>query len=171
MKGRMESGTFFGANKRLIINLILLIAGLTLLLSFFYASGLRQALTWAGFIVVAYEVFYLPYVLAGSQGKSSMRFLIALIAVVGFVALIFALWFKHEDRLLAMDGVDVKAVVTHRKWYGGRQQGHVITYSFNYDSAVFEFSASRNTYAVGDTILVRLMPDNPEHHSIPDDGI
>jgi hypothetical protein len=118
---------------------------------------------WAGFIALACGT--LAIVRVSLAEYSFPRFLFTII-VISVIAAIFIAWFKYQDYNLEKYGINTKGIVVKKKWYNGKSKGYMITYTFRYNSEIIEAKKSTNAFAEGDSLIIRFMPDCPQHHEI-----
>jgi hypothetical protein len=77
-------------------------------------------------------------------------------------------YFKNEDQDLSNKGIYTPAIVTDKKMEARskRLPGCYIYYFYKYDGLIYKHSCLNDTLQIGDTIVVKFSPNNPDHHII-----
>lgn len=78
-------------------------------------------------------------------------------------------YFKYQKEQLEENGVNVKTIVTKKIWDKRGKNSpaqHYIYYTYRYKNKVYHQNSASELYEAGDTIKIKLLPDNPDNHRI-----
>lgn len=125
----------------------------------------RKYIAIIGFFILVYGFINFPLILATKFHSRSFTkfFVIYLFLTVSIVGLTIFSWFKYQNIRLHKYGQNTKAIVIEKYMSRGSYQ---ITYSFKFKNEIINSRVSNNELNIGDTIIIKFMPDNPYNNEI-----
>ena len=93
---------------------------------------------------------------------------IALIAMISLQVVIGFQVFSYQKRQLDRFGTVINSVVINKTWEkrGKQTAGYYIYYKYYFNNKEFTHNDKTEDYDIGDTIKVKIVPDNPDNHEI-----
>lgn len=103
--------------------------------------------------------------------KTTFIAALALLLIGIFHAWGYYTYFQSEKENLSKKGIYTAAVVTDKRLEKRSKNNYdyFIYYSYKYNGKIYFHNCRNNTIEVGDTIIVKFSPDNPDHHLIMDE--
>lgn len=78
-------------------------------------------------------------------------------------------WFEYSKDILTRHGVITKTVVKNKEWVVASRDpstGYYVDYEFNANNKTYSFSKQCEKFQIGDTLIIRYLPKNPNQHEI-----
>jgi len=175
--------------KALIYFLILALCN-WLIIKYFFASDNSRFLALLGFLVGLFALFKFSAKLAGVFVHRDLRYsdvtsveaqndkqiakgtyftLLFLLALIGAHIYGFHRFTDYQKEQLEKNGVFVRSIVNKKKREHREKNSpakYYIYYSYRYKNKDYHQNSASEQYEVGDTITVKLLPDNPDNHII-----
>lgn len=176
--------------KKTLIYLSLLILGNFLCAKFAFAQDDTRFIALFGFLIGMFSLYQFPAKLAGflSKREFSLSELQSenakndkslhkplIIWLTGLVMLIalhvwgYINFFRFQNELLEKNGVYAKAITFDKKWESRSKNESArlyIYYSYKFGNKFYEHSYSNDTIEIGDTLIIKILPDNPDNHKV-----
>lgn len=176
--------------KKTLIYLSLLILGNFLCTKFAFAQDDTRFIALFGFLIGMFSLYQFPAKLAGflSKREFSLSELQSenakndkslhkplIIWLTGLVMLIalhvwgYINFFRFQNELLEKNGVYAKAITFDKKWESrskNESARYYIYYSYKFGNKIYEHSYSNDTIEIGDTLILKVLPDNPDNHIV-----
>jgi hypothetical protein len=142
-----------------------IIIGISICFLFSFYQDYRKYFATIGFLILIYGTFNFPRLLSIKFNTQNFTkfFTIYFLLTISLIGILFFLWFRYQDSRLENYGQYTKAIVTEKKLVRGEFQ---ITYSYEYRNEKINYQVSNSDLNIGDSILVKFMPDNPYHNEI-----
>jgi hypothetical protein len=178
--------------KKVIQYLIFIIVGNFLCFKFAFIEDNYRFVALFGFLLIFYSVLQLPskitdllckressYTILINNDKSDKKinkigitWLVSFILIVGMQACGFIYFFKNQEKLLLEKGVEITTIVVDKKLENRNRGGQVadykyyIYYNYLYNGKFHKHSEANDNFEIGDTIKVKLLPEQPDNHII-----
>jgi len=176
--------------KKTILYFIGLIAGNFLVLKFAFVQDGNRFLDLIGFILGLVCIFQFSVKLAGlllkrdfsysditsektMKDKSNIKpayvTLLILSILIGLHIWGYKSFFAYQNELLIKNGIPTKAVVTDKKWESRGKNSpseYFIYYEYKHNGKLFKHSIANDKKEIGDTITVKILPENPDNHIV-----
>lgn len=109
-----------------------------------------------------------PPIVKSVSNKSIFITASVLLMLLAFHILGYYAYFKSEKDNLSRSGIYAGAVVTHKRLESRSDNlyKYYIYYSYKYNGKIYFHNCQNNSIEVGDTIIVKFSPENPDHHII-----
>jgi len=92
-----------------------------------------------------------------------------LVLIIGLHILYYISFFKLQNELLQKEGIFIKTVVNEKKWEKRGKKtkaAYYIYYNYIFNGKVYHHNNVLESAEIGDTIIVKLLPGNPDNHII-----
>lgn len=176
--------------KEVVIYLVLIIVANFLCLKFAFAQDNTRFFALAGFLIGIYFMFQFSFKVGGllsnrdfsysmlfsesakndkTLNKPAFIFLATLVFIIGLHIWGYIEFFKSQDDLLNKKGILTKAITVDKKWEKkdrGSSFKYYIYYAYEENGKIYSHSQPNDTIEVGDTIIVKILPKNPDNHLI-----
>lgn len=98
--------------------------------------------------------------------KSTFITAVIIVVLTGLHFYGYWVYLKYRDEDLSNKGVYTPGVVIDKKLEskGNNIQGYYIYYTYRYNGHVYKHNCPNDSFEVGDTIVVKFAPGNPNHH-------
>lgn len=177
--------------KKTIYYFLAIVIGNILFLKFYFTQDIFKTLAFAGILAVAYAIpkFSTSLSCLFMQRDFSEREMnakdpieikklnrltwitaVVLILLVGFHAWGYWNYMKYQNEDLSHKGIYTPAIVTDKKLETKSKHinGYYIYYTYRYNGLYYKHNCLNDTLEVGDTIVIKFSPNNPDHHIIMD---
>ena len=142
-----------------------IIIGISICFLFSFYQDYRKYFATIGFLILIYGTFNFPRLLSIKFNTQNFTkfFTIYFLLTISLIGILFFCWFRYQDSRLENYGQYTNAIVTEKELVSGEFQ---ITYSYKYRNEKIKYKVSNSNLNIGDSILVKFMPDNPYHNEI-----
>jgi hypothetical protein len=176
--------------KKTILYFIGIIAGNLLILKFGFSQDNTRFLDLFGFVVCLICIFQFSIKFTGlffkrdfsynditsqksfknkSNVKAAYITLLMLFLLIGLHLWAYKSYYKYQDELLASNGILTKAIITDKQWESRGKNSpseYFIYYEYKHNGKLFKHSTANDKKEIGDTITVKILPDNPDNHIV-----
>jgi hypothetical protein len=176
--------------KKVILYFTLLVVGNYLCIKFAFAQDNSRFIGLLGFLIGMISLFNFSAKFAGlfinrdfsfselnsanstnykSLNKPALITLTMLIFLVGIHVWGYIGFFKYQDELLEKNGIEALAIITDKKWEKRGKNSpaeYYVYYEYKYQGKKFRHSSPNELKEIGDTLFVKLLPDNPDNHTV-----
>ena len=176
--------------KKTILYFIGILAGNLLILKFGFSQDNTRFLELFGFVVGLFCIFQFSVKFAGllfnrdfsysditsqkslnnkSSVKAAYFTLLMLFILIGFHIWAYKNYYECKDELLTKSGILTKARITDKKWESRGKNSpseYYIYYEYKHNGKLYKHSIANEIKEIGDTITVKILPDNPDNHFV-----
>jgi hypothetical protein len=94
---------------------------------------------------------------------------IILLLLIGLHVGGYIYFVKYQDKMLLERGIITKTIVINKKLENRERNGKLknyIYYNYLYNGKTYKHNSENDFFEIGDTIIIKLLPENPDNHII-----